>query len=964
MGAEPEPEPMPVPVCLAVSVVLVPFPAQGHVSPMLRLARALAARGVAATVAMPDFVHRRIVRAGGQQASVGVELASIHSGVPDDGKGDPPGFASFAHAMEHHMPVSLEEMLTARRRSLTGRSVACLVADVLASWAIPVADRCGVPVVGFWTAMLATYRVVAAIPELIEKGLISDCELDLSTADLPWLVGDVACQKSRFTFWLRTMKRAKNLRSSILINSFPDESAGGGDSAGNTPSQVLPHVLQVGPLPSNGGFDCSTKCDLLHDPPLAKNPSMWQADETCLEWLDQQRPGSVIYVSFGSWVPSIGGDVINELALGLQATGRPFLWALKEEPSWRDGLPKQYAESVAGRGKIVAWAPQEDVLRHNATGCFLTHCGWNSTLEAIQHGVRLLCYPVSGDQFINCAYIVKMWEMGMRLWSTKRGVVEDCVTRIMEGAEGRRMQEKMDELRERVIMGDARCAAKRNLDSFVDGIIIRDEPSQTLPFMVAADPKPAVPVRPTPAIVLVPFPAQGHISPMLSLARALAARGAAATVAVPDFVHRRIIGGVGVELVSLDSGIPDDGNGEPPGFASIAYAMEHHLPVSLEEMLMTRRGVACVVADILASWAFPVATRCGVPAAGFWAVMLAAYRVVAAIPELIDKGLISDSGIPISTKRTNNGEDKVNNGDCQIGDNLDVLPAELQLSTAELPWLVGDAACQKSRFNFWLQTMERAKNLRSILVNTFPGEAAGDSGCCNPPSQVLQVLQVGPSVWHDAPPAENTSMWQADETCLHWLDKQRDGSVMYVSFGSWVPSIGRDVINEIALSLQATGRPFLWALKEEPSWRDGLPKEYAEAVAGHGKIVAWAPQDDVLRHKAIGCYLTHCGWNSTLEAIQHGVRLLCYPVSGDQFINCAYIVKMWETGMRLWSTKRGVVEDCVTRIMEGDEGRRMQEKVNELRQRVMMGEARCAAKRNLDSFVDGIIMRDERIVFG
>ena len=157
----------------AATVVLVPFPAQGHISPMLRLARALAGRGVAAIVAVPDFVHRRLVSACGHQVGVGVELASIDSGVPDDGVGEPPGFAGFARAMEHHMPTSLESMLTTRR-GLAGRGVACLVADVLASWAVPVAARCGVPAVGFWTAMLATYRVVAAIPELIDKGLISD----------------------------------------------------------------------------------------------------------------------------------------------------------------------------------------------------------------------------------------------------------------------------------------------------------------------------------------------------------------------------------------------------------------------------------------------------------------------------------------------------------------------------------------------------------------------------------------------------------------------------------------------------------------------------------------------------------------------------------------------------------------------------------------------------------------------
>ena len=157
------------------AVVLVPFPAQGHVTPMLHLARALAAHGVAATVAVPDFVHRRI--AGKADADLGdgggVTLASIPSGIADGDGGDPPGFADFADAMEHHMPSHLERLLT-RTRAATGCRVACVVVDVLASWAVPVAERCGVPVAGFWPAMLASYRVVAAIPELMEKGLISE----------------------------------------------------------------------------------------------------------------------------------------------------------------------------------------------------------------------------------------------------------------------------------------------------------------------------------------------------------------------------------------------------------------------------------------------------------------------------------------------------------------------------------------------------------------------------------------------------------------------------------------------------------------------------------------------------------------------------------------------------------------------------------------------------------------------
>ncbi|KAF0931746.1 hypothetical protein E2562_005733 [Oryza meyeriana var. granulata] len=462
---------------------------------MLHLARALAARGVAAiTVVVPDFIHRRVGRAGGD----GVALASIPSGIADDDGGDTtPGFASIVHAMEHRMPAHLDHVLM-RDDDLEGRRAACLIVDVLASWAVPVAARCGVTAVGFWPAMLASYCVVAAIPELIDKGFVSEygipilangfnkdqsqvnansraeiislfpAELELSTTDLPWLVGDAATQKSRFDFWLRTMERAKTLRC-ILVNSFPGEATAG------VPDQQQPlqdpQVLPVGPL-------LATVTDRpywrLHVSPLKKNTSMWQADRACMDWLDQQRPGSVTYVSFGTWVAPIAPAEITELALGLEATGRPFLWVLKDDPSWRAGLPSGYTESgaaAAGRGKIVAWAPQEDVLAHDAVGCYLTHCGWNSTLEAIRHGVRLLCYPVSGDQFINCAYIVKVWEIGIRLRSSNRGEVEDCVGRIMEGGDGRRLQEKVNELRERVMADEARCIAKRNIEAFIDGIM-------------------------------------------------------------------------------------------------------------------------------------------------------------------------------------------------------------------------------------------------------------------------------------------------------------------------------------------------------------------------------------------------------------------------------------------------------------------------------------------------------------
>ncbi|CAN6232570.1 unnamed protein product [Urochloa humidicola] len=478
------------------------------------------------------------------------------------------------------------------------------------------------------------------------------------------------------------------------------------------------------------------------------------------------------------------------------------------------------------------------------------------------------------------------------------------------------------------------------------------------------------------AIVFVPFPAQGHVTPMLHLARALADRGGvAATVAVPDFVHRRMSlqdgGGDGrVVLVPIPSGVPDDGGDEPPGFASIVHAMEHHMPAHLEGMLLAMAGAgrgrgaaACLVVDVLASWAVGVAARCGVPAVGFWPVMFASYRVVAAIPELISKGFISRTGTPLPPSTNKIYEAVVSKGQ-KIGD-LHILPSKLQLSTADLPWLVGGAASQQSRFAFWLQTVDRAKSLDSILVNSFPGEGAGDDDRYIPPPG-QRILHVGPLFNGDSLDRSTSSsrlpaaaaMWQADSTCMEWLDGQSPGSVIYVSFGSWVGPIGPDKIAQFALGLEATGRPFLWVLKNHPSWRAGLPADHQFAgtiAAGRGKIVSWAPQEEVLQHGAVGCYITHCGWNSTLEAIRHGVRMICYPISGDQFINSAYIVNMWEAGIALVSSDRDCVKDCIERVMKGEEGRRLQENIARMREIVKLGEARSKAKRNLDLFLEGII---------
>ncbi|KAG6483919.1 UDP-glycosyltransferase 82A1-like [Zingiber officinale] len=247
-------------------------------------------------------------------------------------------------------------------------------------------------------------------------------------------------------FWLRVLERAKSVQH-LLVNSFPHES---GQQHEQRSCHRRPQPLPIGPLM------------LAH---RTSNLSMWEEDRSCLQWLEQHPPGSIVYVSFGSWVAPLSPERVAEFALGLAAAGRPFLWALREDDAWRCGVSGGLPGNLPG--KIVAWAPQRP-----AVGCYLTHCGWNSTLEAIQHEKWLLCYPVAGDQFVNAEFILKGWGIGAMLdGSAGRSAVEDGIKRVMATEEGAVMQERLVRLRRRV-MGECgkSSTAMENLQGFFDGM--------------------------------------------------------------------------------------------------------------------------------------------------------------------------------------------------------------------------------------------------------------------------------------------------------------------------------------------------------------------------------------------------------------------------------------------------------------------------------------------------------------
>ncbi|KNA14807.1 hypothetical protein SOVF_104190 [Spinacia oleracea] len=187
----------------------------------------------------------------------------------------------------------------------------------------------------------------------------------------------------------------------------------------------------------------------------------------CLEWLDEQEKGSVIYVSFGS-TTSLTDEQIKELANGLEICGEKFIWVLRRADSNdvfaeadkvnNPQLPEGYEERVKDRGIVLRdWAPQLEILAHPSTGGFMSHCGWNSCMESISMGVPVAAWPMHSDQPRNAFLLSNVLKVGVmvRDWKhrgeiVKSSTIEDAVKTLMASEEGKEIKKRAAELGEAV----------------------------------------------------------------------------------------------------------------------------------------------------------------------------------------------------------------------------------------------------------------------------------------------------------------------------------------------------------------------------------------------------------------------------------------------------------------------------------------------------------------------------------
>ncbi|MBA0551843.1 hypothetical protein Golob_022704 [Gossypium lobatum] len=200
------------------------------------------------------------------------------------------------------------------------------------------------------------------------------------------------------------------------------------------------------------------------------NSSLWKEDTSCIEWLNKREPSSVVYVSYGT-VTVMSEKHLKEFAWGLANSKHPFLWIVRPDIVMGDSaiLHEEFLEEIKDRGLITSWCNQYEVLSHPSVGVFLTHCGWNSTLEAISGGVPLICWPFFADQQTNCRYACTHWGIGMEVGhDVKRENIEFLVKEMTEGEEGKKMKEKALEWKKKAEEAtDVEGLSYRNFDRFV-----------------------------------------------------------------------------------------------------------------------------------------------------------------------------------------------------------------------------------------------------------------------------------------------------------------------------------------------------------------------------------------------------------------------------------------------------------------------------------------------------------------
>uniref|UniRef100_A0A7N0RDP9 Glycosyltransferase n=1 Tax=Kalanchoe fedtschenkoi TaxID=63787 RepID=A0A7N0RDP9_KALFE len=421
-----------------------------------------------------------------------------------------------------------------------------------------------------------------------------------------------------------------------------------------------------------------------------------------------------------------------------------------------------------------------------------------------------------------------------------------------------------------------------------------------------------------PHFLLVTFPAQGHINPALEFAKRLARLGSRVTFVTSTFAYRQMTkfnreagAGSNISFATYSDGYDD---GRPESVPPRLYMEEirRHSSIALPEIIGScadeGRRVTFVVYSLLLPWIASVARELDLPSALLWiqpAALLAIYY------HYFNEDF-GDNFEKVLEGRSGSVE----------------LPGLPRLAKSDLPSHLITTKFALSAFKEHLRELGDEASPR-VLINSFD---ALEPEALDALKGFTETITVGPLVprrylteindnENDTTPGFDLFENSSREKYVKFLNSNAKHSVVYISFGS-TSVLPNTQVEEIVNGLLNSPFTFMWVLREYNN-SDGPFAEKLEELEKRGVLVPWCSQMEVLSHPSIGCFLTHCGWNSMAESLSCGVPVVAFPQWADQPTNAKLAEDVWGIGVRMRPNAEGVVEaeevgKCLKMVMGGE----------------------------------------------
>ncbi|KAF3455482.1 hypothetical protein FNV43_RR00111 [Rhamnella rubrinervis] len=462
--------------------LILAFPVQGHINPSLQFAKQLISTGAQATFVTTLSAHRRM--STGDSTFIGSLLfASFSDGFDDDGFKPGEDFEHYMSEFSHRGSQAVSDIIFSATNE--GRPFTAFVYTIFMPWATELARELRLPSALLWiqpvTVFDMFYYYFHGCGDLIKNISYSPSHpielpglpLKLTSRDLPSFLHAT----NRATVGLRIFKAQfemldKESKPKVLVNTFDALEPEALRAIGGNKLDLI----GIGPLIPSAFLDGKDPSDTSFGGDLFKHSSK---DDNYMKWLNTKPEKSVIYVSFGS-LCVLSNPQKEEIAKALLDFGCPFLWAIKsnKEDTVEEEDEVSCREELEKLGKVVSWCNQMEVLSSPSLCCFVTHCGWNSTLESVVSGVPMVAFPQTSEQTTNAKLVEDVWKMGVRVKANHedgivgRDEIKRCLELVMEDGEIgegiRRNAEKWKGLsREAVKVGGS---SDRNFKAFLNDL--------------------------------------------------------------------------------------------------------------------------------------------------------------------------------------------------------------------------------------------------------------------------------------------------------------------------------------------------------------------------------------------------------------------------------------------------------------------------------------------------------------